>query len=458
MRFGLRARVALAFGLLSLVIAGAVSGATYSAARWYLLNQREDSAITRAVLDSRATSAALASGLDPVEALDQIPSVGTSQPMLQVKGVWYTSGVTVPPDALPQSLLAVAARDGGAQQRTAIGDDEYLLVAVQLPTGIYVEVFLLRDLDLILTIGGWLLVIQTMVAGLLGVLIGRYAFGRIIRPLFRLGAGARRIASGEFSTRIPLTKDPDLDPIAASFNGMAQSVQSRIQREQRFSANVSHELRSPLTAVVGTVDLLEKNVEQLPEREQRLIGTLQTQTARMHQMLIDLLEISRIGNDDPPLLESVDVETLCLDAVHVRNLSEDLVSGSAPVIRTDTRRFERIVGNLIDNANRHGGGVTAIRIEHNANVIPEVVRVCVEDDGPGIPPGEVEKLFEPFTRGVAAKETSGAGLGLAIAIEQSHLLGITLRVESANSGGARFVIEIPLIESDIIDELGGSDE
>jgi signal transduction histidine kinase len=91
-------------------------------------------------------------------------------------------------------------------------------------------------------------------------------------------------------------------------------------------------------------------------------------------------------------------------------------------------------------------------------VIPEVVRVCVEDDGPGIPPSEVEKLFEPFTRGVAAKETSGAGLGLAIAIEQSHLLGITLRVESADSGGARFVIEIPLIESDIIDELGGSDE
>jgi len=142
----------------------------------------------------------------------------------------------------------------------------------------------------------------------------------------------------------------------------------------------------------------------------------------------------------------------------VRNLPEDLVSGSAPVIRTDTRRFERIVGNLIDNANRHGGGVTAIRIEHNVNVIPEVVRVCVEDDGPGIPPGEVEKLFEPFTRGEAAKETSGAGLGLAIAIEQSHLLGITLRVESADSGGARFVIEIPLIESDIIDELGGADE
>lgn len=453
MRFGLRTRVALAFGLLSLVIAGAVSVATYSVARWYLLNQREDSAITRAVLDSRPVASALAAGLDPVDALAQVPSVGSSQPMLQVKGTWYTSGVTVPPDALPTSLLAVAAKEGGAQQRTTIGDEQYLIVAVQLPDGLYVEVFPLRDLDLVLTIGGWLLFLQVFVAGLIGVLIGRYAFGRIIRPLRSLGSGARRVASGEFSTRIPLTKDPDLDPIAASFNAMAESVQSRIQREQRFSANVSHELRSPLTAVVGTVDLLQKYVDQLPEREQRLIGALDTQTARMSQMLLDLLEISRIGNDDPLLLESVDVKTLCLDAIHVRNLSEDLVQGESTIIQTDTRRFERIVGNLIDNANRHGEGVTRVGIERDDPVNPEMVLVCVEDNGPGIAQHEIVKLFEPFVRGDDAKETVGAGLGLAIAFEQAQLLGLDLRIESSPSGGARFVIEIPLGGESLEDSL-----
>ena len=152
MRFGLRARVALAFGLLSFVIAGAVSGATYSVARWYLLNQREDSAITRAVLDSRSVDASLAADLAPVTALEQVPSVGTSQPMIQVQGVWYTSGLTVPPASLPASLLSIAAKDGGAQQRTTIGDEQYLLVAIQLDTSVYVEVFPLRDLDLVLTI------------------------------------------------------------------------------------------------------------------------------------------------------------------------------------------------------------------------------------------------------------------------------------------------------------------
>ena len=447
MRFGLRARVALAFGLLSFVIAGAVSGATYSVARWYLLNQREDSAITRAVLDSRSVDASLAADLAPVTALEQVPSVGTSQPMIQVQGVWYTSGVTVPPVSLPASLLSTAAKDGGSQQRTTIGDEEYLLVAIQLGTSVYVEVFPLRDLDLVLTIGGWLLVIQTLFAGIIGVFVGRYTFARIIRPLLRLGAGARRIASGELSTRIQLMRDPDLDPIAASFNGMAESVQSRIKREQRFSANVSHELRSPLTAVVGTAELLERNLDDLPEREQRLIGTLQTQTARMSQMLLDLLEISRIGNDDPLLKESVSVTTLCLDAIHVRGLPEDLIhveDEGDHLITTDTRRFERIVGNLIDNANRHGGGVTAIHIARISHSDPEHIVVAVEDAGPGIPVDEVPKLFEPFTRGEDAKETSGAGLGLAIAIEQAHLLDVELRVESVDPHGARFVMEIPV--------------
>ena len=230
---------------------------------------------------------------------------------------------------------------------------------------------------------------------------------------------------------------------------MAESVQSRIKREQRFSANVSHELRSPLTAVVGTVELLERNLLDLPEREQRLIGTLQTQTARMSQMLLDLLEISRIGNDDPLLEETVSATTLCLDAIHVRGLSEDLIhvdDTDEHLITTDTRRFERIVGNLIDNANRHGGGVTAIRIARTSDTDPAHIVIAIEDEGPGIPPDEVPKLFEPFTRGEDAKETSGAGLGLAIAIEQAHLLEVELRVESVEPHGARFVMEIPVAD------------
>ncbi len=446
MRFGLRTRVAIAFGLLSFVIAAGVGLATYFFASYYLLNQRESSALTRALLDSRAVGASLVAGAAPTQALEQVPAVGTSQALVRVGGTWYTPGVTVPPDALPEGLLETASAAGGAQQRAQIGGDPYFVVAVKVTDAMYVEVFPLRDLDLTLTIGGWLLAGQTLVAGALGVFIGRYTVGQILRPLRRLGDGTRRLASGDLSTRIEETGDGDLDPIASSFNDMAEAVQSRIQRERRFSANVSHELRSPLTTVVGTADLLDRRRDQLPERESGLVAVLVEQVHRMSQMLLDLLEISRIGGDDPIQVETVDVSLLCLDVVRVRNLPDELVVGDAPIIRTDGRRFERIVGNLVENAQRHGEGVECVRVERRA----DSVRVYVEDRGPGIDAEQIEKLFEPFTRGEDAHHTSGAGLGLAIAREQANLVNADVRVENRKSGGARFIVEIPINHGDQI--------
>ena len=440
MRLGLRTRVAIAFGLLSLVIATAVSSATYFFAAYYVLNQREDAALTRALLDSRAVGAALSIGATPIEALEQVPSVGASQALVRSADTWYTPGVTVPPDALPVGLLETAAAAGGAQQRADIGGEPYFVVAVQLSDAMYVEVFSLQDLDLTLTIGGWVLAAQVVIAGVVGALIGRYTVGQILRPLRRLGEGTRRIASGDLATRIDETGDADLDPIASSFNEMAEAVQSRIQRERRFSANVSHELRSPLTTVVGTADLLDRRREELPEREAGLIAVLVEQVHRMSQMLLDLLEISRIGGDDPIQIETVDVSLLCLDVVRVRNLPDTLVVGDAPVIRTDGRRFERIVGNLVENAERHGGGVEQVKVE----LLEHTARISVEDRGPGIDQAQLEKLFEPFSRGEDAHHTSGAGLGLAIAREQANLLNAELIVENRSSGGARFIVEIPV--------------
>lgn len=439
MRLGLRTRVAISFGLLSLVIAGAVSLATYGLARWYLVDQRENSALTRAVLDSRAVAASLESGLSPSEALMQVPSVGTSQPMVLVDNTWYTTSVTVPPDELPADLLVQSA-GGGAQQRTEISGEPYFLVAVDLQGSTYVEVFPMRDLNLILTIGGWLFVIQTLIAGAMGVLIGRYTVGQLLRPLRRLRTGAESVAGGDLTARIPLAGDPDLDPLAESFNEMAQAVQSRIQRERRFSANVSHELRSPLTSVVGTAELLERRRDLLPDREAGLVAVLVEQVHRMSQMLLDLLEISRIGGDEQLQLESVDLSVLCLDVIRIRGLSEHLVVGDTPVVRTDARRFERIVGNLVDNAQRHGAGVRQVLLQRQ----PDRVQVCIDDAGPGVDPATLDGLLEPFARGDDSVPTTGAGLGLAIAAEQASLLGARLHVEQSPLGGSRFVIELPV--------------
>lgn len=441
MRAGLRTRVALSFAVLSLAVAGAISLATYSLASFYLLSQRETAALTRATLDARAVGASLDAGLGPTAALEQVPAVGTSQPMVRVGQTWYTSAVTVPPDALPGPLLELAA-NGGAQQRVEISGDPYYVVAVALPTATYVEVFPLRDLDRILTIGGWALVTQTLIAGVAGWLIGRYVVGRVLRPVRRLGAAARRIASGELTTRIDTTGDPDLDPIAESFNGMAEAVQSRITRERRFAANVSHELRSPLTSVLGTAELLERRRDELPVREAGLITVLVEQVQRMSQTLLDLLEISRIGATDPPQWESANITALCREVLQARGLPASLVVGDEPVIRTDARRFERVVGNLVDNAQRHGAGVVRIVVERE----PELVFVYVDDAGPGLDADVAERIFEPFARGDGTAGAAGAGLGLAIAREQAQVLGATLSVGASPYGGARFVLSLPVQE------------
>ena len=442
MRLRLRTRVAISFAALSLLVAGTVSVTTYAFASWYLLDQRESAALTRAALDSRAVGAYLAAGATPSEALGQIPSVGTSQPMIRLDTTWYTTAVTVPPDALPPDLLT-AAVPTGARQRFSIAGDPYFAVAVPIDSGIYVEVFPLRDLDRTLTWGGWTLVGLSLLAALFGAIIGATAVGRILRPVRRLGAGARRIAGGELNTRIDLAGDPDLDPIASSFNEMAEAVQARIARERRFSANVSHELRSPLTSVLGTAELLEGGRERLPQREAGLVTVLVHQVRRMSHMLLDLLEISRISADDPPQWESADLAALCRDVAAQRGVDPRVVVGDEPVVRTDARRLERIIGNLMDNAQQHAGGVVQVLLQRDAGS----VRILVDDAGPGIDEGIRERLFEPFTRGESHGHTDGAGLGLAIVREQAVILGGDVTVETSPAGGARFVATLPISEA-----------
>lgn len=440
MRLGLRTRVSLAFALLSFLVAAAISVATYSLGGLYLLSQRETAALTRATLDARAVSATLAAGLGPNAALEQVPAVGTSQPMVRVADTWYTSAITVPPDAIPAPLLELADQ-GGAQQRVEIRGEPYYIVAVSLPTAMYVEIFPLRDLERILTIGAWALAAQTGIAAIVGWLIGRYAIGRVFKPVRRLGAGARRIATGELATRIDLTGDPDLDPIADSFNGMAEAVQSRITRERRFAANVSHELRSPLTSVLGTAELLERRRDDLPVREAGLVTVLVEQVQRMSQTLLDLLEISRIGSTDPPQWESVNIMELCRDVLLARGLPTSLAVGDEPIVRTDARRFERVVGNLVDNAQRHGAGVVRVVVEREH----DRVLIHVDDAGPGLDAAVAERVFEPFARGEGAGSSGGAGLGLAIAREQANVLGAELAVSESPYGGARFTLEMPVL-------------
>lgn len=442
---GLRSRVALSFGALSLLVSLAVSGAAYGFARSYLIAQRESSALTRALLDARAVAAAIDAGADPGDALAEAPTVGESQALARVDGTWYTRGVTVSPQDLPRSLLEQAEQSGAAQQRFAIDNVPQFGVAVVSGDDLYLELFPVADLDTTLRAGGWLLAGLVTVATVVGALIGRYAGGRLMSPLRSLGAGATRIAQGDLAVRLEASGDPDLDPISSAFNEMADAVEQRIARERRFVANVGHELRSPVTTVLGTAELLDRHREQMPERDAALVAGLVGQSRRLSQTLVDLLELGSVSAASPVQSEATDIAALVEAVLLSRGLPVTLLVGDRPVVRTDARRVERAVANFVDNADRHGGGVRQVVIER----VPGQVQVHVDDAGPGLCAQDAERLFEPFVRGGTPAEgpRDGAGLGLAIAREYGDAIGAELAAGPSAWGGARFTVRLPVGDS-----------
>lgn len=438
---GLKARVMLAFAVLSLAVALAVSLSAYLFARSYLVTQRESASITRAALDARAVFAALGDQVDPGDAVAAVPVVGGVQALVRVDGTWYTRGITVAPRELPSSLLQVADESGAAQQRFIVAEAPFFGVAVTDGPTVYLELSPLTELDGALRRGAWAVVGIAAAALLVGALVGRWAAARVLRPVQSLGAGAARIAQGDLSTRLEDTADPDLERITTAFNEMADAVEQRIGRERRFVANVSHELRSPVTAVLGSAEVLHMHRAALPPRDAELVAGLVTRARRLSRTLVDLLEIAT-GAGGPPLeLEAVDVAAIVDALLSDRSLPLDLLQGDRPIVRTDARRVERVMSNLIDNAMTHGCGVTSVTIER----LTDEVRIHVADRGPGILPEDAEQIFEPFVRRAGGQaQHDGAGLGLAIARDSARALGGDVEVGAPERGGAVLTLRLPL--------------
>ena len=441
MRFGLRSRVALVFAVLSVVVALLVSTGIYLASRTYLTNQRQVTGVRGALTDARSVDAAIAGGTQPGEALNQLPVVGSSQALMRVGTVWYSRGSTVSPTDIPESLIDVTLSTGGAQQRFAIGDEVFFGVGVYTRSGLFVELYPLSDLRELLDDARVSLVALAFVAFLAGGAVGRYLGSRLMRPLELLGEGAQQLADGDLSVRLPDTGDPDLDIISDSFNGMAAAVASRIDRERRFVANVSHELRSPLTTVVATAELLEEHRDSFREREARLVSSLAGQARRLSRILLDLLEISSVTAAAPVQRDATDIAGLIEQLLEGRNLDPALVVGDRPIVVTDARRVERVLGNLVDNALRHGEGVRQVLVVDSGSR----VRIHVDDAGPGVSPKDAERLFEPFARGDRAEElrVAGAGLGRAIVRDQADAIGAEVTFSRSPFEGARFTLDLP---------------
>jgi signal transduction histidine kinase len=379
--------------------------------------------------------------------LDTVPG---SRSVLYDRGRWFATSLTVGRDALPAHLRSQVIGGTPASQRFSLAGSLEMGVGIPIPVvgGAYFEVFSLQELDHTLRILALTLAAGSVAITLAGIVIGRWASGRALRPLGDVAHAAVAIAGGRLDTRLETFDEADLATLASSFNRMADRLQERIEHEARFTSDVSHELRSPLTTLSTSIGVLEARRQELPDRSRQAVDLLAAELRRFQRMVTDLLEISRFDTGSAELsLDDVRVDELVQHAVQAGG------NGSLPVelapdvaglqVSVDKRRIERVVANLVENASVYAGGVTRLAVEATG----DTVRLIVEDAGPGVPPEGRERIFERFFRGSAAGRRGagdGTGLGLALVAEHVRLHGGRVWVDDRPGGGSRFVVELPI--------------
>ncbi|ATL27553.1 sensor histidine kinase [Streptomyces formicae] len=302
-------------------------------------------------------------------------------------------------------------------------------------------------------------------AGVVGLaaLGGAGLSSRLSRELRTAAATARRISQGDLDARIDHPRPPgvrhgkdEVAELATAVDTMAASLQQRLEAEQRFTADVAHELRTPLTGLHTAAELLP------PSRPTELV---RDRVHALRTLTEDLLEVARLDAEvEKPDLDVHPLGRLVEGIVQRAGYDDGTVrftdrnaegradgdtdrdagrSGSAEdagntedvFVRTDARRLERILANLVANARKHGGGSVDVRVRG--------ARVTVADHGPGFPEHLLEDGPQRFQTG-ARERGQGTGLGLTIALGQAQVIGARVDLSNAEDGGAVAVVHLPM--------------
>nr|WP_242609377.1 MtrAB system histidine kinase MtrB [Agromyces ramosus] len=280
----------------------------------------------------------------------------------------------------------------------------------------------------------------------------------VIEPIRATAATSRRLAAGDLGVRMPESGEDELATLAASFNGMADSLQARIRElaelsvmQQRFVSDVSHELRTPLTTIRLAGDVLYGQRDDFPGPTSRTVELLHTQTDRFERLLADLLEISRYDAGSVKLTtEPTNLVHLAGDAIESMHelareqgceLRLDAPGGHLDA-EVDPRRIGRIVRNLLGNAIEHGEGrPIVVAVDSNETAIA----LSVRDYGMGMSEEETARVFDRFWRADPSRTRTigGTGLGLAISLEDAVAHGGMLDVWSEPGKGTVFRLTLP---------------
>jgi PAS domain S-box-containing protein len=242
---------------------------------------------------------------------------------------------------------------------------------------------------------------------------------------------------------VKLLQTPQGPRIISIIRDITERKRVQAFRDQ-FIANAAHELRTPITAMVGFASLLEKRRSQMSEREMDTVSdALNRQGERLRLLVANLLDITRLQQGKLPLeLEPLPVNEVLEDVLKSTPAPEDksvaIDASDDLTVLADRLRLEQIITNLLTNAYRYGGESIAVQAKDDG----EDVVVSVSDDGPGVPGELVPSLFEPFSRGEDSSRVGGSGLGLAIVRMMAQAQGGDVWYDTTNGLGARFMFTL----------------
>jgi two-component system sensor histidine kinase BaeS len=293
-------------------------------------------------------------------------------------------------------------------------------------------------------------------SGLIGVaaalVLGFALTQSISAPLRNIARAARSVARGNYRQRVPATGPREVRDLAANFNRMTEEVQRSQQTLRDFLANISHELKTPLTSIRGFSEAMLDGTIDDDAGIERSAKIISDESNRVLRLVQELLDLSRIESGQVPMQqEDIDLHELF---EHVREVfalrSEESgvavtlsVNGRAHVLG-DFDRLEQVMNNILDNAFRHTPNGGSVRVACR-DLQPGTLQVTVSDTGPGISANELPHLFERFYRGDnnTAAPRKGYGLGLAISREIVRAHGGEIWATSEPGSGTTFVFTLP---------------
>jgi signal transduction histidine kinase len=293
-----------------------------------------------------------------------------------------------------------------------------------------------------------ILLLLLPLAALLATILGFVVALGVTRPL-RLMTRQVRAIQGASGLRVrisPHDRHDEIGQLAAAFNGMMDRLQEVFEQQRRFVADASHEMRTPLTAIIGNSELLARELPK--ESEGRTALTMiRREAGRLSRLVNDLLTLAELDAGPQLIKAPVELDTLLLDvyaqAKHIDDRVRVRLGDVTPIIViADADRLRQLLLNLIDNAIKYtpAGGTVTLSLDEE----PGFARLCVADTGVGIPPDDLPHIFDRFYRADKARSGhAGAGLGLSICrwIVEAH--GGHIRVESTVGVGTTVIVELP---------------